>query len=118
RRPIPKMSCTYDGRSRRYPGLRLALGVAPLSNRLGNGMTPAMDISPEGLVALAGREGVRTLAYRDTRGIWTIGIGHTGSAGPPHPCEGMEITHQQALDLFREDLKQYVAAVNGAVKVP
>lgn len=81
-------------------------------------MTPEMDISPAGLSALAGREGVRTLAYRDTRGVWTIGVGHTSSAGEPRPYEGMEITYQQALALFRSDLKQYVAAVNRAVKVP
>lgn len=80
-------------------------------------MTPEMDISPAGVAALAGREGIRTLAYRDSVGIWTIGCGHTAAAGLPHPCEGMEITHQQALDLFRQDLKQYVAAVNKAVKV-
>jgi lysozyme len=76
-----------------------------------------MDISPAGLGALAGREGVRTLAYRDSRGIWTIGVGHTAAAGLPHPCAGMELTHQQVLDLFKLDLQQYVAAVNRAVKV-
>lgn len=30
-------------------------------------------------------EGVRHEAYRDTRGIWTIGIGHTG----PEVCAGL-----------------------------
>lgn len=77
-----------------------------------------MDISAAGVAALAGREGIRTLAYRDSVGVWTIGCGHTAAAGPPKPCEGMEITHQQVLDLFHADLKQYVAAVNNAVKVP
>ena len=81
-------------------------------------MTPEMDISPAGLLALAGREGIRTLAYRDSRGIWTIGVGHTAAAGPPAPAEGMEVTHQSALNLFRADLKQYVAEVNAAIKNP
>lgn len=76
-----------------------------------------MDISANGLAMLAGREGIRTLAYQDIRGIWTIGVGHTSAAGLPHPCSGMEITHQEALDIFHNDLKQYVAAVNEAVKV-
>ena len=80
-------------------------------------MTPEMDISAAGLSALAGREGIRTLAYPDSRGVWTIGVGHTASAGLPHPVPGMEITHQEALDLFHQDLKQYVAEVNSAVKV-
>jgi len=76
-----------------------------------------MDISPAGLAALAAREGVRTKAYRDTRGIWTIGVGHTAAAGEPHPHEGMTLTQQQVMELFRNDLKQYVKAVNEAVKV-
>jgi len=80
-------------------------------------LTPEMDISPAGLLALAGREGIRTLTYRDSRGILTCGVGHTAAAGPPIPEIGMELTHQQALDLFHKDLKQYVAEVNRAVKV-
>lgn len=80
-------------------------------------MTPSMDISPAGLLALAGREGIRTLAYRDSVGIWTIGCGHTAAAGPPIPHKGLEITHQEAIDLFHKDIRQYVAAVNKSVKV-
>lgn len=79
-------------------------------------MIPGMDISPAGLAALAGREGIRTLAYRDSRGIWTIGVGHTAAAGLPHPCAGMELTHQQVLDLFKLDLRQYVDEVNRVLK--
>jgi len=40
------MSCTYDGRSRRSLGLRLGLGVAPLSNRLGDGMINRNEFFP------------------------------------------------------------------------
>jgi lysozyme len=80
-------------------------------------VTPEMDISEAGLAALAGREGIRTRAYRDIRGIWSVGVGHTAAAGQPSPYPGLEITQQQALDLFRQDLKQYVAEVNAAVKV-
>ena len=80
-------------------------------------MTPEMDISPAGVQALAGREGIRTLAYKDSVGVWTIGIGHSAAAGPPIPVHGMQITVQEALDLFHKDLKQYVAEVNRAVKV-
>jgi GH24 family phage-related lysozyme (muramidase) len=80
-------------------------------------MQKAMDISADGLSALAGREGVRTLAYKDSVGVWTIGVGHTGAAGLPAPCAGMEISHQAALDLFKLDLRQYVGEVNRAVKV-
>src|SRR5271166_3742756 len=80
-------------------------------------MQKAMDISQAGWTALAGREGIRTLAYKDSVGVWTIGVGHTAAAGLPNPCAGMEISHQAALDLFKLDLRQYVAEVNRAVKV-
>jgi GH24 family phage-related lysozyme (muramidase) len=80
-------------------------------------MQKAMDISQAGLTALAGREGIRTLAYKDSVGVWTIGVGHTAAAGLPNPCAGMEISHQAALDLFKIDLRQYAAEVNRAVKV-
>ena len=80
-------------------------------------MQKAMDISQDGLTVLSGREGIRTLAYKDSVGVWTIGVGHAAAAGLPHPCAGMEISPQAALDLFKTDLRQYVGEVNRAVKV-
>ena len=75
-----------------------------------------MKISEEGLSELAQREGVRTKAYRDTRGIWTIGIGHTSAAGPPDVYEGLELTTEQVMDLFAKDIGQYEDCVNSSVK--
>ena len=77
-----------------------------------------MKTSQDGLKQLAGREGMRTKAYRDTRGIWTIGIGHTSAAGPPDVHEGLELSEQEVLDLFAKDIKQYDDAVNRAIKIP
>lgn len=76
-----------------------------------------MKISPEGLKQLSVREGVRTTAYRDTRGIWTIGVGHTSAAGAPNVYDGLTLTEQQVLDLFAKDIAQYENAVNRAIKV-
>ena len=77
-----------------------------------------MKTSQDGLKQLADREGMRTKAYRDTRGIWTIGIGHTSAAGPPDVHEGLELSEQEVLDLFAKDIKQYEDAVNRAIKIP
>lgn len=76
-----------------------------------------MKTSASGLKQLAAREGIRTHAYRDTRGIWTIGVGHTSAAGPPDVSEGTTLTIQQVLDLFAKDVAQYENAVNRAIKV-
>jgi lysozyme len=42
---------------------------------------------------IAGAEADELKAYRDSRGIWTIGQGHTG----PEVVEGLEITEAQSL---------------------
>jgi GH24 family phage-related lysozyme (muramidase) len=77
-----------------------------------------MRMSDEGRKRLTQREGVRLKAYRDSVGIWTIGIGHTAAAGPPSPAPGMTITAKECDEIFRRDLVQYEDAVNKAVKVP
>lgn len=68
-------------------------------------------MSPVGLKLLAEREGAKLEAYRDVRGIWTIGIGHTAAAGLPHPCAGMTLTEASMLALFAVDIAQYEQAV-------
>lgn len=70
-----------------------------------------MKMSPQGLAALAQFEGLKTEAYLDSVGVWTIGCGHTAAAGPPTPVAGMTITRQEALDILARDLPQYEAAV-------
>lgn len=77
----------------------------------------AMTISDQGLVELTQREGLRTNAYRDVRGIWTIGVGHTSAAGPPDVYQGLTISVQDAHDIFRNDLKTFEQCVNDCVTV-
>lgn len=71
-----------------------------------------MKTSSAGVAAIAFYEGLRTQAYRDSIGVWTIGVGHTAAAGPPKPAAGMTITRQQALDILAADLPKYEAPVN------
>lgn len=72
-----------------------------------------MKLSPEGSEILIMREGLRLKAYKDTKGIWTIGVGHTG----PEVVEGLVITKEKAHELFQKDVTWAEDAVN-AVKVP
>lgn len=76
-----------------------------------------MKISDEGVRMLEEREGLRTTAYLDSVGVWTIGIGHTSAAGPPTVTEGLTITKDEAYEIFRRDVVQYEEAVLKAVKV-
>lgn len=78
-----------------------------------------MKTSTEGLMALIGHEGIVLSRYKDSVGVWTIGIGHTKSAGYPDPqTYAAELTVGEALGLLRHDIGKYEADVNTAVKVP
>lgn len=75
-----------------------------------------MKTSSTGLALIKHFEGLRTKAYRDGGGVWTIGYGHTAAAGAPIPRAGMEITAQDAMDILARDLGQYERGVSAALK--
>jgi lysozyme len=75
-------------------------------------------LSAEGEKVLVDREGLRTEAYLDSVGVWTIGVGHTAACGPPEPCEGMTITQDEALEIFARDTNTFEDEVNRLVTVP
>jgi len=75
-------------------------------------------VNPQGIAFIKQAEGLRTRAYQDSAGVWTIGYGHTAGAGEPRPKAGMTITREQADAILMRDLAVYEKAVQGAVKVP
>jgi lysozyme len=77
-----------------------------------------MHMTPRGRQRLTDREGKRLNAYRDTKGIWTIGVGHTSAAGPPAVTKGMTITAQQCDAILILDLAKFEAVLDKALKVP
>lgn len=84
-----------------------------------------MRTSTAGMVALAIHEGIVPAPYRDSVGVWTYGIGHTASAGPPDPAtmsrgmpDNMLTAMHNAVSLFHEDILKYERRVNDAVRVP
>lgn len=81
-----------------------------------------MKTSLQGKIALAVSEGIVDTAYLDnaTPPVWTIGIGHTKSAGGINPTDyiGKKLTIEQVFEVFADDLPKYEAIVNRNVKVP
>ena len=73
-----------------------------------------MKTSKQGLDALVAREGFKTFAYKDTKGIWTIGVGHTG----PEVREGLVWTTTQVQDALIKDVQTAEKAINDGVYVP
>ena len=83
-----------------------------------------MHMTDWGLLALVRHEGLVPGPYLDVKNIWTFGIGHTASAGPPDPAQmprgmpaDLDAGVREAFRLFRADIVAYEAEVLRAVKV-
>ncbi|WP_421917394.1 lysozyme [Mesorhizobium sp.] len=77
-----------------------------------------MQTSPSGRAAIARREGNKLVAYLDSVGVWTIGVGHTSAAGPPEVKQGLTITAAQSDQILSRDLASVEASVTSMVVVP
>lgn len=78
-----------------------------------------MRMSTDGLMALIGHEGIVQSRYKDSVGVWTVGVGHTAAAGHPDPAKMTgEMTVSEVLGLLRHDIRKYEDGVNRAVNVP
>lgn len=80
-----------------------------------------MRLSDRGLAELIAHEAIVLSPYKDSKGIWTFGIGHTASAGQPVPevmPKGVEQPLALAIETFRKDVGRFEARVRQFVKVP
>lgn len=71
--------------------------------------------SAKGIEEIKFSEGTVLTAYQDQKGVWTIGVGHTGSK---YAYPGSKITKEKAEQLLKEDLKEAEEAVTDLVRVP
>lgn len=74
------------------------------------------QINSAGLEIIKHFEGVRLKAYQDSVGVWTIGYGHTSSAGAPNVTPGLTITQAEAENILKKDLGIFEKGVIDAVK--
>lgn len=74
-----------------------------------------MIVSPKGLAEIASHEAIVVDPYKDSVGVWTIGIGHTASAGVPDP---QKIKHSLAIwevmSIFKRDIEKFEDRVREA----
>ena len=77
-----------------------------------------MKVSPQGRRLLIVREGVRQTAYYDTRGILTIGVGHTSAAGEPRVEFGMTLTMEEVDAILARDLAPVEETLNHVLTRP
>ena len=76
-----------------------------------------MQYSDNGLKLTSESEGIKLKAYKDTGGVWTIGVGSTRIFGRP-VREGDVISLEQALAQLQQDIASAVESVGRLVKVP
>lgn len=75
--------------------------------------------SARGMMEIISHEAIVLSRYRDVKGIWTIGVGHTAAAGAPDPEQvSRTLTLEEALAIFRDDLQRYERRVRAAFTRP
>lgn len=70
-----------------------------------------MRVSDNGLALIRAYEGCRLTAYKCPAGVWTIGVGHTGSVDGVKIHSGMKITSAKADELLAADCARFEARV-------
>ena len=70
-----------------------------------------MKLNENGLALLRAFEGFRAQSYRDVAGVWTIGYGHTGRAGPPEVTPQSRMTEPEARALMKRQAETFAKAV-------
>ena len=76
-----------------------------------------MAIAQSTLSFITKEEGARNKAYKDSKGLWTIGVGHLIKADEQHLITAI-LSDQEVEDLLKKDLKWCSEAVETSVKVP
>ena len=76
-----------------------------------------MAIAKSTLDFITKEEGARNKAYKDSKGLWTIGVGHLIKDNEKDLITA-NLTNDQVEDLLRKDLKWCSEAVESSVKVP
>jgi lysozyme len=76
-----------------------------------------MAIAESTLDFITREEGAKNRAYKDTKGLWTIGVGHLIRPGEQHLIDAT-LSDQEVKDLLKNDLKWCSEAVESSVKVP
>jgi lysozyme len=93
------------------------IAVIHATNRFTHIEENIMAITKSTLSYIIEEEGKRNKAYKDTKGLWTIGVGHLIKPDEQHLIT-TTLSDEEVEELLRSDLRWCSEAVEGAVKVP
>jgi len=91
--------------------------VIHLTNRYTHIEENVMARAESTLSFITHEEGFRNKAYKDSKGLLTIGVGHLIKTSEPHLLTAT-LTDEQVKELLKSDLKWCSEAVETSVKVP
>lgn len=93
------------------------IAVIHITNRYTHIEENIMAIAESTLDYITEEEGFRNKAYKDSKGLPTIGVGHLIKSDEQHLLNAT-LTDEQVKELLRSDLKWCSEAVESSVKVP
>ena len=93
------------------------IAVIHVTNRYTHIEENIMAIAESTLSYITEEEGFRNKAYKDSKGLPTIGVGHLIKASEPHLLNAT-LSDEQVKELLRSDLKWCSEAVESSVRVP
>tara|TARA_R110000868_G_scaffold42198_12_gene143247 strand:- start:1854 stop:2375 length:522 start_codon:yes stop_codon:yes gene_type:complete len=76
-----------------------------------------MAIAQSTLNFITKEEGHKNRAYKDSKGLWTIGVGHLIKSDEQHLINAT-LTDKEVEDLLKSDLRWCSEAVESSVRVP
>jgi lysozyme len=91
--------------------------VIHLTNKFTHIEENIMAIAESTLNFITKEEGAKNKAYKDSKGLWTIGVGHLIRPGEEHLINAT-LTDQEVKDLLKSDLRWCSDAVESSVRVP
>ena len=91
--------------------------VIHLTNQFTHIEEDIMAIAESTLSFITKEEGFRNRAYKDSKGLLTIGVGHLIKASEPHLVSAT-LSDQEVKELLKSDLKWCSEAVESSVRVP
>lgn len=77
-----------------------------------------LNLSPAGLEFVMKHEGMRTTAYQDSAGIWTICVGATRDMNGYPIRKGLKYSVEDCLILLDRDVQDSVRATQNNIRVP
>lgn len=93
------------------------LATIHVTNRYTHIEENIMAITESTIDYIIEEEGKRNKAYKDTKGLWTIGVGHLIKPDEQHLIHAT-LTDAEVKDLLKRDLEWCSEAVESSVRVP